>query len=146
MSDLKHLEGGLPGWKGEELEKAIRILGDMPPPKKFTPKILPPTETCACGKKVPIADLEEVNTGVFKIIGDVCKGCKAGHEIDSKYARVVCCRCKRVITRIRPATDKTGFTFIAGRTYHLAECSLCNPEIQRCPIIEKVMWDRAHKN
>lgn len=145
MSNFKHLEGGLPGWTGEELETAIRVLGSLPPPKKAEPKILPPEEVCACGKKVPIVNLEELDTGVFKIIGDVCKGCKAGHELDSKYARVVCCRCKRVVLRINPATDKTGFTFIAGKTYHLSECSLCNPDIERCPIIEKVIWDRSHK-
>ena len=103
-------------------------------------------ETSACGKKVPIASLEEINTGVFRIIGDVCKGCQSGKQLDKEYARVVCCRCKRVITRIKPARDKTGFTFVAGKTYHLSECGLCNPDIQRCPIIEKVMWDRKRKS
>lgn len=133
------------GWTGEELTQAMRILGSLPPakPQKI---ITEPMETCACGKKVPVASLEEINTGVFKIIGDVCKGCKSGQQLDREYARVVCCRCKRVITRIKPARDKTGFTFVAGKTYHLSECGLCNPDIQRCPIIEKVLWDRKRKS
>lgn len=132
------------GWNGEDVEKAIKILGSLPPPKQDKPVILKPTETCACGKTVPITSLEEINTGVFKIIGDVCKGCKDGKRLDAQLARVVCSRCKRVITRIKPAKDKTGFVFQAGRTYHLAECALCNPKIERCPIIEKVIWNRTH--
>lgn len=133
------------GWSGEDLEKAIKILGSLPPPKQEKVVVLDPVETCACGKKVPITSLEELNTGVFKIIGDVCKGCKDGKRLDRELARVVCSRCKRVITRIKPATDHTGFTFQAGKTYHLAECALCNPKIEQCPIIEKVIWNRTHK-
>lgn len=132
------------GWTGEDFTKALKILGSLPPVQR-QPLIVEPQETCACGKKVPLASLEELDTGVFKIIGDVCKGCKDGKRIDSELARVVCCQCKRVLTRIKPATDKTGFKFVAGRTYHVSECALCTPGIVRCPIIEKVMWDRRNK-
>lgn len=128
----------------EKLNKMISILAALPPMKKQK-LIVEPTETCACGKKIPITALEELDTGVFKTLNDVCKGCKEGHKIDRELARVVCAQCKRVITRIKPAVDKTGFEFKAGKTYHVSECSMCNPEIQRCPIIEKVLWDKKHK-
>lgn len=128
----------------EKLNKMINVLSSLPPvkPQKL---ITEPKETCACGKHVHITDLEELDTGVFKTLNDVCKGCKEGHKIDRELARVVCAQCKRVLVRIKPNKDKTGFEFKAGRTYHVSECNLCNPDIQRCPIIEKVLWDKKHK-
>ena len=133
------------GWSEEKIRQAIRTLAELPPPAQEEPKILSPEEVCACGKKVPLIDLEEMNTGVFKSVGDICKGCKDGHRLDQLHAKIVCARCKRVIGRVKPATDKTGFTFRAGKTYHLAQCGLCEPGIERCPIIEKILWDRNHK-
>ena len=131
------------GWTGEDFVKAIRILEAMPV-EKPKPLIKDPVETCVCGKSVPVASLEELDTGVFKCLNDVCKGCVEGHKIDKKMARLVCCNCKRVIVRIKPATDKTGFKFIAGKTYHTPTCALCTEGTVRCPIIEKVMWNKKH--
>lgn len=128
----------------EKMNKMINVLASLPPvkPQKL---ITEPKETCACGKHVHITALEELDTGVFKTLNDICKNCPDGRKIDRELARVVCAQCKRVITRIKPAVDKTGFEFKAGKTYHVSECSMCNQEIQRCPIIEKVLWDKKHK-
>lgn len=133
------------GWTEERINKAIQALAELPPLPKQEVKILPPEETCACGKVVPVSQLEMLDTGVFRTIGDVCKGCKHGHDLDKTTAKIVCARCKRVIVRVTPSRDKTGFEFKAGKSYHLSECKLCTPEIERCPIIEKVIWDRKHK-
>lgn len=129
---------------GEKMQEMVNVLASLPPPEK-QPIIEDLRETCACGKRVHIADLEELNTGVFKTYNDICKNCPTGHKLDKELARVVCASCKRVICRIKPAKDKTGFKFIAGRTYHLATCALCAPGKERYPIIEKVLWDRANK-
>lgn len=138
MSDINITE--------EKLNKMIGILASMPPVVP-QPIIETPKEKCACGKMVHVNSLEALDTGVFKTLNDVCVGCKDGKKIDKELARVVCARCKRVIIRLKPAKDVTGFTFEAGRTYHVSECSLCNPSIQRCPIIEKVLWNkRRHVN
>lgn len=133
------------GWTEEKIQQAIATLASLPPPAQPEVKILEPEEVCACGKKVPIVSLEELDTGVFKTIGDVCKGCAAGHKLDREHAKIICARCKRVICRITPATDKTGFSFKAGKVYHLVRCGLCEPGVEQCQIIEKVLWDRSHK-
>lgn len=102
--------------------------------------------TCQCGKTKKLEDLEDLNTGVFICKNDICKGCKEGKEIDKKLARVVCAKCKRVTIRIKPAEDKTGFRFIAGKTYHQNGCAFCDKTSgeHRYTIIEKAMWNRTH--
>lgn len=135
MSDINITE--------EKLNKMIGVLASMPPVDP-QPIIDTPMEKCVCGKMVPVASLESLDTGVFKTLNDVCIGCPDGKKIDKELARVVCARCKRILIRLKPATDATGFKFEAGRTYHVSECSLCNPNIQRCPIIEKVLWNKSH--
>lgn len=133
------------GWTEEKINQAISVLASLPPPAQQNPKIFEPEEVCACGKKVPIFKLEEIDTGVFKTIGDVCKGCKEGHQLDKMHAKLICATCKRIIGRLEPAVDKTGFRFKAGKTYHLANCGFCDPNNKKFPIIEKVIWDRTHK-
>ena len=136
---------GFEGLTEEKINRMVGVLASLPPLKP-QPLIHKPQERCVCGKLVPITTLEELDTGVFKTLNDVCKGCTEGKKIDRGLARIVCARCKRVLLRIKPATDKTGFEFKAGKTYHVSECSLCNPDISECPIIEKVLWDKWHKN
>jgi len=129
---------------GEKMHEMVNILASLPPPEKQ--EILTDTrETCACGKKVHVADLEELDTGVFKTYNDVCKNCPEGKKLDKETARVVCAMCKRVICRIKPVKDKTGFTFYPNKTYHLASCALCAPGKIKYPIVEKVLWDRKNK-
>ena len=106
---------------GEKLHEMVNILASLPPPEKQ--EILTDTrETCACGKKVHVAELEELDTGVFKTYNDVCKNCPEGKKLDKETSRVVCAICKRVICRIKPATDKTGFTFVPGKTCRTFVC------------------------
>lgn len=127
---------------GDKVDKMIAVLASLPPLKP-QPVINDFKETCACGKKVNITSLEELDTGVFKTLNDICKNCPEGHKIDKELARVVCAACKRVITRIKPAKDKTGFRFLPGKTYHLSNCAFCNPGENKYQIIEKVLWDRS---
>lgn len=126
-------------------KEALKILQKLPPPK------LKPIEenldqTCVCGKQIHIMNLESLNTGVFVTANDVCKNCKEGHQVDQKFARIVCAKCKKVFCRIRPGTDKTGFTFVAGRSYHVQDCPQCrmHSDKKSFKIIEKALWDRTH--
>lgn len=131
------------GWTDSDIDLALDIFST--PIEHKEPIILTKTtEKCVCGKIVNISKLESINTGVVMALNDVCKGCKQGEEIDKNYARIVCRKCKRVLARITPAKDKTGFTFKAGKNYHVIECGRCTPGVERCYIIEKVLWDKKH--
>lgn len=129
---------------GVDIDAMVAALATLPP-STAKPVTLEFRETCACGKKVPVDKLEMLNTGVFIMPNDVCKGCKAGHKEDAEKARLVCVCCKRVIMRIPPCTDKSGFTFLPGRTYFLEHCGNCNKTTERHRIIEKVAWNNDHK-
>lgn len=142
--------------KLKQIEDAVKEYGKIieqlpPPPKVDTDTINIPFETCVCGKKILMTheNLETLNTGVFTCLNDVCKGCTEGHKIDKKFARIVCAKCKRVICRIDPHKDPiTKFEFVAGRSYHLAECALCTPsedgQAKEYPIIEVKLWKQKN--
>ena len=129
------------------LREAAKIFSKLPPPKDQKILTAPQKEQCICGKTVDISKLDMLNTGLFLTHGDVCKGCKEGKHADSKHARVVCVRCKRVLMHLRPGTDKTGFKLEAGRSYHVKGCPQCQSltsKNDKYPLIEKVVWNRSH--
>lgn len=98
--------------------------------------------TCACGNKVKLTNLTVIDTGVFKAINTVCKGCRKGAIEDKKLARFVCAKCRTVVGRVRPSKDKTGFALEAGKTYHISGCDNCCPGTEEFKLLEKVLWDR----
>lgn len=127
----------------EVLKQYADEINKLPPPPTT---ILEPEVTCICGKKVVIDNLEIINTGVKRVLSDVCKGCEKGKKLDSETARVVCCKCGRVVCRLEPGTDPVdGFVVKAGTSLHLSSCSNCDPEAKEgvrkaYPIIEKLLW------
>lgn len=131
-----------------DIEKAVKeyatIAHKIPPAPELP--VLEPEEVCACGKKVNIKLFEKLNTGVKVILNNVCKGCANGAKIDKDTAKVVCCKCGRIVCRLEPGTDPVdGFVIKAGKSLHVANCSACDPEAKEntqkaYPIIEKLIW------
>lgn len=138
QSTLEENKFNLPG---ETIDAMLKAMASLPPVKADLPT-LEFKETCACGKKVPVTDLMQLNTGVIVMPNDVCKGCKEGMKMDKEMARVVCIKCKRVIGRIKPTVDKQGFEFKAGKTYHMESCGHCDPDRGKYMIIEKYIHSR----
>lgn len=134
----------------KKLQDTLTGLEDTIPAPKEKPVVEEdPTETCICGKKVLASPdvLHSLNTGVFNILNDVCKGCEAGEKLDRENARIVCMRCKRVMLRMTPHVDPvTKFEFKAGKTYHLEGCALCDPDPngKEYKIVEVLMWKHKH--
>lgn len=126
---------------GEDIDAMLKAMASLPPVKKVTPK-MEFTETCACGKSVPVTNLMQLNTGVIVMPNNICKGCKEGQKLDKETARVVCLKCKRVICRVKPVKDKQGFEFKAGKTYHMESCGFCNPDKQNHMLVEKYIHSR----
>lgn len=106
--------------------------------------------TCACGKVITAVKpetFEYVDDGVMKFENNVCRGCKEGKNVDSKHARFVCVKCRKAWMRVAPGTDKTGFKFIAGKTYHTSGCPYCLQDAQEgttvaVKVLEKVIHNR----
>lgn len=128
------------------LREAAKIFTKLPPLKNK--EIVKETkDQCLCGKTVDISKFDMLNTGLFITNSDVCKGCKAGQEADKKHARIVCVKCRRVFAHFKPGVDKTGFKLEAGKSYHIKGCPKCQPiysKNNKFPLIEKVVWNRAH--
>jgi hypothetical protein len=134
----------------DELETALKkyaeIAHTLPTPPT---NLMEPEDYCACGKVVPITKFDKLNTGVKVIYNNVCNDCPNGKKLDKETARVVCCKCKRVVARLQPGTDEIdGFVIKPGMSLHLMHCSNCdgskagdNKEYQ---IIEKIIWQRKN--
>lgn len=108
---------------------------------------------CLCGKKVLMSPdgMEVVDTGLFKAINHVCKGCRKGREIDRTHARLVCARCRRVLAHPEPMRDpRNGFSMEAGRCYHTDGCAICRPPEGggqgQYPIIEALVYMKRRRN
>lgn len=102
--------------------------------------------SCMCGRMVKLTDLTTIDTGVFRAINTVCKGCKKGAEEDKKLARFVCVKCRTVIGHVKPSKDNTGFELKAGHTYHIEGCDRCFPGRTEFKLLEKVLWNRKLSN
>lgn len=127
------------------LQKYAEIAHTLPPPPKL--KLLEPDDYCVCGKVVPIAKFPKLNTGVRIILNNVCPDCPNGKKLDKETARVVCCKCRRVVARLEPSVDPIdGFVIKAGMSLHIMECPNCDGanKDKECEIIEKIIWQKKN--
>lgn len=125
------------------------VLADLPDNGKPSGLItnIQTTYECICGKRVTIPELKTLDSGVVaQVIDDVCKHCDnkdAGERLDKETAKLVCCTCHRVIRRIAPSTDeKSGFTFLPGKCYHVRECPDCAKRDGEFSVLEMVIHNR----
>lgn len=122
----------------------VKALAALPPPPKAMFKDEINYTWCACNKRVPITMLGVLNSGVISYVNNVCPGCPSQKPKDiAKLATLVCVTCKRVVARMEPLVDKTGFAFKANSIYHIDGCPVCRPGLPQSPIIEKLLHDRA---
>jgi len=127
-------------------EDLVAVLRKLRPPPALKASIIDGTSLkCVCDKYVPLSNLEIFDSGVAKIVSNVCKGCREATKQDRETARVVCVSCRQVVMRIEPHQDKSGFKFLANHTYHLEECPSCNPDIQKSIILEKKLHLDSNK-
>jgi hypothetical protein len=120
----------------------IKALAALPPAPKAMFKDEINYTWCACNKRVPITKLDVKNSGVISYVNNVCAGCPDQKDTH-KLATLVCVSCKRVVARMEPMTDKTGFAFKPNSVYHVDGCPICRPGQTATPIIEKLLHDRS---
>lgn len=108
------------------LSDYIRILDQVGPPKKRASEGWDINMgLCACAKRVLLSEFE-VLKGLVPVIDNVCPGCR--HAVRD-FAIIACPRCRAVIARIPAHVDKSGFTFVKGKIYHVDCCAICEPVI-----------------
>jgi hypothetical protein len=126
----------------------VAILSKLPPPPPVSDtdvtreSILLQSQKVECSclqKHIPVSDVRRIHTGALDAIDTTCKDClKDVHDLSV----VVCCRCRRVISRFTPFSDPTnGFQFEKGKAYHVESCPRCEPGITESVIIEKYIHD-----
>lgn len=94
---------------------------------------------CACGKKKSVLEMKARRSSAQALyVDDVCEGCE---KVYKDTCKLVCPACKRVRARMTPRTDKLGFAFERGKTYHLDGCAACSGG-DKSDIIEKLLHDR----
>ena len=121
----------------------IELLTKLGPAKPYVPPQFDTRQTkCVCGKWQPNSLMEEINSGVVTALSNVCRGCVDGCRHDRETARIICTGCRRVIARIAPHKDPTGFKFEANRCYHVMACPGCKTDAKESHILEKVLHDR----
>lgn len=127
----------------DNLKKELELLAKLGPPKVYVPPQFDDGQTqCICGQWKPNAELEEVDSGIVMALSNVCRSCVEGRKLDRETARIVCVGCRRVVARVAPCKDTTGFRFEANRCYHIQSCPVCNSDVKESHILEKVLHDR----
>ena len=107
------------------------------PPEVYPSELDPDKVRCACNKDVPCEMSKLVNTGYMDVIEPVCPPCR--RDFDGQ-ARLVCVRCRSVIGWMDPQTDKHGFKIERDKYYHVGECAVCKPGIEKADIIEMMVY------
>lgn len=135
----------------EDIRQLIEVIQRLPPPppvkwKNGKSLLSDGKITCKCGKLKVVQDLEPLNTGVIRILNNVCKDCPTAISEDRQLARVVCCCCKQVVARMAPHKTPVGFTYERNRTYHVDKCLKCHPGLQESLILEELIFNRARGN
>lgn len=131
----------------QEIQDYVRFASKLPPPlpKEWHMGALSQYTECMCGKNVTINDLETLDTGVLRIISNVCRNCRHAKLEDRSLARVVCCCCKQVCARMAPHTTPSGFRYVKNVTYHVDRCAKCHPDLKESMIIEEQIYNRKAK-
>lgn len=95
---------------------------------------------CACKKYKPASAFPLYDTGHIKAFDTVCADCPDVRKW-AKMARVVCKNCRVPVLFVSPHKDDKGFEFVAGRSYHLTGCFMCDPDMKSAIPVEKIVFD-----
>lgn len=120
----------------------VSFLDKQPPPPKPRFDLLDQLEQCACGGMAPVRKFRLENSGVVTYLDNICLDCPRKKELSEQWS-IICATCKRVVGRNEPLVDVTGFSFRAGKVYHVEQCRVCVPDLTKSPIIEKLLYDRS---
>lgn len=133
----------------DNLEELKKLVEAVQPLEKARPaKVIlaeSATEECACGRKALVKSFPVQNSGVCTFINNVCPGCEEGHKLDTSTSRIICVRCKSVVSRVgAPFTDTDGFHFKPNHTLHTNSCPTCHDkkELENTPavLLEKHLY------
>jgi hypothetical protein len=109
------------------LGKFRQLLSDLPPPDFPADQLDFLTLVCVCGKRLPIKDQPILDTGLIKLPSSLCPDCRK--EVGD-YSHLVCVKCRRVVTSVKPHKESDGFIYEKGRLYHTLTCPVCDEALR----------------
>ena len=136
-----------PTWADKQATALVRAVLTLPPAPTTThvsPEIF--DTKCLCGIKRTVLDFaQRVTPSGVSYRESVCIHCPRNTVLKqwSKLAVVVCVGCRKELIRLSPRKEKSGFEFKAGHTYHVLNCPLCKPGLDRSPFVEQTLYERA---
>jgi hypothetical protein len=126
------------------LGKLKEIVDQMPEaPKAPTPVIEADRVLCACGKKkIHISEVKRLRTSTGFVLDYICDECE---RMVPNHSRIVCLRCRKVVSRMPPHKDPSGFVFEARKFYHVDACPDCQPGLTSSNLLEKQQFDAERR-
>lgn len=134
-------------WSDKQAAALIKAALSLPPAPKsrhVLPEIF--TTKCLCGIARTALDFPRYKTSAgVEYVSSVCAHCPTKTVKDqwSKLAIVVCVGCKKELIRMVPRREKSGFEFRSGQHYHVMNCPVCKPGLDRSPFVEQTLFERA---
>lgn len=70
---------------------------------------------------------------------DLCPRCRKEF---GDFARVICLKCHKIVTRVQPGMTPDGFVVAPGAILHVRECPTCQPNVQFSTFVEAEAFER----
>jgi len=153
----------------KDLKEILRILTHLPmcsTPLNLGDEPEGKVRCAGCGKLIDVQETTAITSphtykfGSNTIVDTTCSDCRKNVK---DYSYVVCPHTQRVVARMEPHTDPTGFVFEKNKIYHVDTSPNYekenNPEFKienkddgseqivlSAVIIEKMLYDKTNKN
>lgn len=96
---------------------------------------------CLCGKLLSAAEhTVRCHSGVVNFDECLCDDCRKEMQ---DFVRVVCLRCKTLMSLLKPQKATTGYVFTARSCVHVATCQTCVPGLTAAPVLEHLRFCRG---
>lgn len=96
---------------------------------------------CLCGKLLTQAEhTVRCHSGVVNFDECLCDDCRKEMK---DFVRVVCLRCKTLMSLLKPQRAATGYVFVARSCVHVEKCQTCVPGLTATPVLEHLRFCRG---
>lgn len=96
---------------------------------------------CLCDKLLTAEDYTLLrHSGVVNFGECLCGDCRTEFK---DFVRVVCIKCKTLMSLLKPQRATTGYVFVAGSCVHVENCQTCAPGRTAFPVLEHLRFCRA---
>lgn len=117
----------------EEFKKMLAVPASAPAGVK--------KRACLCGKLLTESEhTVRCHSGVVNFEECLCSDCRKEMK---DFVRVVCLKCRTLMSLLKPQRATTGFTFTPRSCVHVEKCQTCAPGLTSVPVLEHLRFCRA---